>query len=143
MTGNPIASMVMKSHISPNNVGAASHPTKYGINNFYTAIFFIFDQFYFYTFYPLILCHSQYFIFLTHPHNIIIILNTLIKWQITLFLLIAKYFCGGDVIFLERMFGPWPGIISNYGCGTFRRNLIIGPGPYNPLWEKMIFSYSQ
>ena len=44
--------------------------------------------------------------------------------QITHFLLIAKYFCESDVIFLERMFGPWPGIISNYGCGTFSRNLI-------------------
>ena len=28
-------------HISPNNVGAASHPTKYVINYIYTAIFFI------------------------------------------------------------------------------------------------------
>ena len=33
------------------------------------------------------------------------------------------------------MFGPWPGIISNYGCGTFPRNRIIGSGPYNPFWE--------
>ena len=44
-----------------------------------------------------------------------------------------KYFCGGDVIFLERMSGPWPGIISNYGGGTFPRNLIIGSGPYVQL----------
>ena len=36
----------------------------------------------------------------------------------------------GVVIFLERMFGPCPGIISNYGCGTFPRNLIIASGPY-------------
>ena len=33
------------------------------------------------------------------------------------------------------MFGPWPGIISNYGCGTFPHNLIIGSGLYNTVGE--------
>ena len=40
----------------------------------FTQLYSLFHQFYFYTFYLLILCHSQYFIFLTHPHNIIYII---------------------------------------------------------------------
>ena len=35
------------------------------------SISFIFIYIIFYTFYPLMSCHSHYFIFLSHPHNII------------------------------------------------------------------------